>query len=153
MLIVSLLLVARSVQAEDAWWGRDKALHFGVSMLAPPGGYAAGAALFDRGEQGLLVGMAVGLGIGVAKEVYDIPGPGAASWRDLGWDVLGVATGTALTWAVDRLFFAPVRRQRASRPPLAERSDDQRMRAYQRALEQQLRSAFLELRKSQVPPR
>ncbi len=41
----------------------------------------------------------------MAKELYDAGRGSFFSFKDLTWDVLGTATGLALSWAVDRLFF------------------------------------------------
>ena len=47
------------------------------------------------------------LGLGIAKEVWDLSGHGDASWRDLTWDVVGTTTGVlvayAIDWAIGRL--------------------------------------------------
>lgn len=150
VVLVALLLAVPPVQAADPWWGRDKALHCGLSALAPPAGYAAGATLFADGERGLILGLSVGLGAGVAKELHDLTGRGTPSLRDLTWDMLGLASGAVLTWAMDRLFFAPAREQPPARPPV----EEGRLWSLQRALLRQLRSASLELRRaSQAPAR
>ena len=41
------------------------------------------------------------LGLGIAKEVWDLSGHGDASWRDLTWDVVGTTTGVLVAYAVD----------------------------------------------------
>ena len=45
----------------------------------------------------------VALGAGVGKELWDLNGPGDASWRDLTWDVIGTATGVLVASGVDWL--------------------------------------------------
>ena len=43
-LVAALVLCfAAEARAEDEWWGRDKALHFGVSGALAAGGYGANA--------------------------------------------------------------------------------------------------------------
>ncbi len=68
-------------------------------------GYA-GAGLFSQRE-GVRASAGAGLALaaGGAKEVYDRYAGGDASLRDLTWDVVGAATGTVLSWLVDRYIF------------------------------------------------
>ena len=114
-----LLLLAPSARAEitetparDDWLGRDKALHYSVSVGLAGAGYVGGAFLFDAPEARLLTGAGVALGAGVAKELYDAGRGSFFSWKDLTWDVLGTATGLAVSWTVDRLFFRPTPAER-----------------------------------------
>ena len=44
--------------------------------------------------------VAVALAAGAAKELWDVAGPGDASWRDFTWDVVGTATGVAVAFAI-----------------------------------------------------
>ena len=53
----------------------------------------------------LTTGAGLALAAGTAKEVYDRYSGGDASLRDLTWDVVGAATGTVLSWLVDRYLF------------------------------------------------
>jgi uncharacterized protein YfiM (DUF2279 family) len=46
-------------------------------------------------------GAALGLGAGVAKELFDLHTGGDPSWRDLAWDALGTATGLLVAYLVD----------------------------------------------------
>ncbi len=99
------LAVPKAARASDPdpWFGRDKALHFGVSGAIAAGGYAAGAALFDARGHALLFGGGVALAAGVGKEVLDAAGFGDPSFKDLAWDIAGTAVGLALAWSVDAL--------------------------------------------------
>lgn len=92
--------------SRDDWLGRDKALHFGVSVGLAGAGYAGGALLFDD-EPGArwLTGAGVSLTAGLGKELYDAGWGSGFSFKDLTWDVVGTATGLGLSWAVERLFF------------------------------------------------
>lgn len=101
-LVVALPSTARASDP-DPWFGRDKALHFGVSGAIAAGGYTAGAALFDARGHALLFGGGVALAAGIGKEVLDATGLGDPSFKDLAWDVAGTAVGLALAWAVDAL--------------------------------------------------
>jgi uncharacterized protein YfiM (DUF2279 family) len=56
------------------------------------------------------------VGVGAAKEVWDLDGHGDASWRDLTWDLIGATTGVlfslAVDWSIHRLFQPPAGRTR-----------------------------------------
>lgn len=125
VLCLSLLapLAARGevleVPSRDDWFGQDKALHFGVSAALAGAGYAGGALLFEEPRARWLTGSGVALGAGVAKELYDAGRGSFFSVKDLTWDVLGTATGLALSWTVDRLFF---QRQDSARTLALQRS-------------------------------
>jgi putative lipoprotein len=97
------------IPSRDDWFGQDKALHYGVSAGLAGAGYAGGALLFDEPGARWLTGAGLALGAGVGKEVYDAWRGSFFSFKDLTWDVLGTATGLALSWAIDRLFFHPGR--------------------------------------------
>jgi putative lipoprotein len=103
-------LLPTSAWASDAdpWFGRDKALHFGASALIANAGYGDAALATDDRRVRLGVGGGLALTAGVAKELWDLSGHGDASWRDLTWDVIGTATGLALSaaidWSLGRLF-------------------------------------------------
>ena len=99
----SAALLARSARAADPdpWFGRDKALHFGVSALLASGGYATTALATDDRRVRLAAGGAFAISLGIAKELWDLSGHGDASWRDLTWDAAGTLTGLAVAAAVD----------------------------------------------------
>lgn len=111
---VLLLLAsrARAQQAaapdEDPWFGHDKALHFAASASLAMVGYAGASLATDSRPTRVVVGASFALGLGVAKEVWDLTGHGDASWRDLTWDVVGTTTGVlvayAIDWAISRLW-------------------------------------------------
>jgi putative lipoprotein len=68
-------------------------------------GYA-GASVFSKHDitrLGTGTGLAIAAGLG--KEVYDMYAGGDASVRDLTWDVVGAATGTVVSWLIDRYLF------------------------------------------------
>jgi uncharacterized protein YfiM (DUF2279 family) len=108
---VSLFHGTPAVASEsDPWLGPDKPKHFAATFVLASGGYA-GASFFDerRGTR-LLVGGSLAMGVGVAKELWDLSGHGDPSWRDLTWDAFGTAAGLLTSWLVDRvvtLWFAP----------------------------------------------
>jgi putative lipoprotein len=103
LLPLAAALPARRARAADPdpWFGRDKALHFGVSALLASGGYGATALVTDDRRVRLAVGGGFAFSLGVAKELWDLSGHGDASWRDLTWDAVGTVTGLAVAAAVD----------------------------------------------------
>jgi putative lipoprotein len=110
MLAVAFTLRPTPARAQDDWFGRDKALHFGASFALAGAGYAGGAALSPEPVVRFGVGATVALGAGVAKEIYDRASGGDASLRDLTWDALGTATGLVTAWLVDRYLLSRPRR-------------------------------------------
>ncbi len=106
-LCLALLGFSRTAPAAppDPWWGRDKALHFTVSVGLGAGGYAGSALWLDERWQRALAGAGFSLTLGAGKELYDLMGHGDASWRDFTWDVVGTAVGVGLAWLVDLALF------------------------------------------------
>lgn len=94
----------------DAWFGPDKALHFGVSAGLAAVAYAGSSLVFEDRSARLMTGAGVALTIGVAKELNDLAGHGDPSWKDLTWDVIGTATGLAIAYVVDRFVITPAAR-------------------------------------------
>jgi putative lipoprotein len=92
-------------QTEDPWWGRDRALHFGVAASLSGGGYALSALVFSHPGERALAGAAVAGGESVAKELWDLSGHGDPSWRDLAWDGIGTAAGIGVALALDLWVF------------------------------------------------
>ena len=99
--------VARTARAEEALWGPDKALHFGVGIAIGGGGYALSVPLLDARWQRAAVGGGAVVGAGLAKEGWDALGHGDPSGVDLAWDLAGGALGVGLALAVDRLVRGP----------------------------------------------
>jgi uncharacterized protein YfiM (DUF2279 family) len=89
----------------DPWFARDKALHYGASFTLALGGYALGGQLTPREPPRLAAGALLSLSLGVGKEIADRYTGGHPSWRDLGWDVLGTASGLTVAWLLDRYVF------------------------------------------------
>jgi len=90
-------------RGSDAWFGRDKLLHFVASAVVQGAAYTA----FHRGarytvavERASLVTVAVGVG----KELYDWRHPARhdASWRDLAWDGVGGVAATIVARQAER---------------------------------------------------
>ena len=87
----------------DPWFGRDKALHFGLSAVLGAAGYAAASPWLATKSERALAGGAFSLTLGAGKELWDLSGHGDASFRDFTWDVVGTAVGLALAVGVDAL--------------------------------------------------
>ena len=103
--------------AADPWWGRDKALHLGVSTGLAAAGYGVSSLWLDRAWQRAGVGAAFSLTLGVGKEVADWAGYGQPSYKDLLYDVAGTALGVTLAYLVD------LATGTGSEPERAERQD------------------------------
>ncbi|AKU90409.1 Putative lipoprotein [Vulgatibacter incomptus] len=106
-IFLSMALVPASARASDPdpWFGHDKFLHFSVSNGLAAGGYAVSSLFWEGRTERLIAGGSFSLALGAAKELYDMTGRGDPSWRDFTWDVIGTATGLALAWGIDELFF------------------------------------------------
>lgn len=107
-LVLTSLLAPRPAAAAadpDPWLGRDKALHFSACFMAAGDGYATAAVLSKRDSHRLAAGFGFAVVVGAGKEMLDRADGGDASWRDLTWDVVGAATGAAISWLIDRYLF------------------------------------------------
>ena len=102
-LISSLFCGHAQASDADPWFGRDKALHFGLSLGLAASGYAAASPFLESRSERALVGAGFSLTLGASKELWDLAGHGDPSWRDFTWDVIGTATGIALALGVDAL--------------------------------------------------
>ena len=99
-----------SPASADEWWGEDKLLHFGVSMLLASGGYAASSLVLEEPWQRALAGGAFSLSLGIAKESLDLAGHGDPSWKDLTWDGAGTVVGVGFCFTLDAAFLTPASR-------------------------------------------
>ncbi len=91
----------------DAWFGHDKALHFGASFAIAATGYGIGVASTDERWTGVLLGGGMALGLGAGKEVFDAAGLGTPSWRDFTWDCVGAVLGLGVSFAFDAALRGP----------------------------------------------
>ena len=80
-------------------------MHFSSCLLISADGYAASSLATRAPAVRLATGAGVAIAAGAAKEVYDRYSGGDASLRDLTWDVVGAATGSVLSWLIDRYLF------------------------------------------------
>jgi putative lipoprotein len=104
---LAVWLNAAPASAADDWWGEDKLLHFGVSMLLASGGYAASSFVLEEPWQRALAGGALSLSLGIAKESFDLAGHGDPSWKDLTWDGAGTLVGVGFCFSLDAAFLTP----------------------------------------------
>jgi len=95
---------ARAAES-DAWLGKDKALHFTVSIGLGSGGYAASALWAPERWQRAAAGAGFSLTLGAGKELFDLAGNGDPSWRDFTWDIAGTAVGVGVAYLLDLAFF------------------------------------------------
>ncbi len=109
MILALCLPMTAAAADDDPWFGRDKALHFGLSAALAGTGYAGGALLFPGHRSApFLTGAGLALGLGVGKELVDHLSGRRFSMRDLAWDVAGTAVGLVVAWAVDTLIVRPL---------------------------------------------
>jgi putative lipoprotein len=113
------LACAAPAAAQDDWLGRDKALHFGVSLAISASAYGVSALWLERPGWRALAGASTALAAGAAKELWDAAGHGDASGKDFAWDVVGSATGVGLALAVDFMVQRWGRRRAAAEPTIA----------------------------------
>lgn len=87
----------------DAWFARDKLLHFAVSAAVQGVAYTA---FHEHARYTVAVQRAslVTATVGVGKELYDWRHPARhdASWRDLAWDGIGGAAATVVARQTSR---------------------------------------------------
>jgi putative lipoprotein len=102
--LLALLAVPSRARAEDAWVGRDKALHFGVSAAIAAAGYGLSASWIDRPGYRLLAGSSLALAAGAGKEIWDAAGHGDPSLKDFTWDLVGTFTGAGFALGIDCLW-------------------------------------------------
>ena len=98
LLIVALHGGAQPQPPLDRWFAEDKLKHFAVSFVITS--VSASAARFagvDR-HSSVLIGVGAGAAAGLAKEISDArpTSPGTFSYRDIIWDIAGVAAATAV---------------------------------------------------------
>jgi putative lipoprotein len=99
--VLALLTFARPARADDEWLGRDKALHFGVSVALSAGGYAGSSLFLEKPWQRALAGSLFSLSIGAGKEGFDALTGGDASFKDFAWDAAGTFVGAGVAFSVD----------------------------------------------------
>lgn len=101
--LLAVVAATRPAQAADPdpWFGRDKALHFGVSAAIASGTYAVMTTQYRARYPPLLIAGGLTLAIGGAKEGLDALGFGDPSWKDFTWDVIGTVVGLGVAWGLD----------------------------------------------------
>ncbi len=100
--------------AGDPWWGRDKALHLGLSAGLAAAGYGVSSIWFDPAWQRASAGAAFALTIGAGKELADWAGYGDPSYKDMLYDLAGTSLGVMLAYLVDLAIGAGSEPERAA---------------------------------------
>ena len=85
----------------DPWFGRDKALHFGVSAGVAGAGYGLSALGTPDIRIRIAFGAGAGVVVGAMKELIDLTGVGDPSWKDFAWDVIGTVVGVGIAVSID----------------------------------------------------
>jgi putative lipoprotein len=104
--VFALLAPPRSARADDEWLGRDKALHFGVSVALSAGGYAGSSLFLEKPWQRALAGSLFSLSVGAGKEGLDALTGGDPSFKDFAWDAAGTLVGAGVAFSVDVAWLA-----------------------------------------------
>ena len=100
--VLAALLLPAAAQA-DPWWGRDKALHLGVSLTL---GAATYGTLWGLGDDGPWTRLALSGSIamlpGLAKEIYDDGQPSNSfSGKDMLYNGVGALLGCGLMLSLE----------------------------------------------------
>lgn len=82
-----LVCLSFRFQTDDSWLGADKVKHFATSYVL----YVAGETQYDR-----RTGFTISIGAGLGKEIYDGFFRRGFSYKDLLWDIAGVAAAYLL---------------------------------------------------------
>jgi putative lipoprotein len=99
--VLALVALPRAARADDDWLGRDKALHFGVSVAISAGAYAGSSLIFEKPWERALAASLFSLGVGAGKEGFDALSGGDASFKDFAWDAAGTLVGTSIAFSID----------------------------------------------------
>jgi len=102
MLIVILLLplftgCANTLgSSDDAWFGQDKALHFGCAAIIGTGGSLIAKHPYKASDTtATVIGFTCAMGMGTWKEWYDLRVKRTYwSWKDFFWDAIGAIAGS-----------------------------------------------------------
>jgi putative lipoprotein len=89
-------------RADDAFFGADKSLHFSISAAAALTCEVALNSFELPAPLHYPLALALPLGLGFAKELFDYARGGQASRADLTWDILGVATGLLVAFVLEK---------------------------------------------------
>jgi putative lipoprotein len=102
--VLVILATGNDARADgDEWLGRDKAIHFDLSLAMASGAYGLTSLKLDPMWQRAAVGAGFALAMGAGKELVDLAGSGDPSWKDFAWDAIGVAVGVGIALAIDAL--------------------------------------------------
>lgn len=96
VLLATLLSTQPSLASRDGWFGVDKVKHFFMSAFIQSVTFAALETAGADRSSALAGASGVTVGMGLAKEWYDMRSGGAFSFRDLGWGVAGGAAASLI---------------------------------------------------------
>lgn len=94
-------------RADDAFFGADKSLHFSISAAAALTCELALDSFELPAPLHYPLALALPLGLGFGKELFDYARGGQASRADLTWDILGVATGLLVAFVLEKWLIGP----------------------------------------------
>ena len=86
--------------APDAWLGRDKFDHVFVSAMLSSSAYLGLKVSSNEERAAFVSSLGMTIGVGAAKEIFDMVHPGHPSWKDLTADVLGAMAGALIARAL-----------------------------------------------------
>ena len=81
----------------DRWLAADKMKHFFMAAFVQSASFSAMRATGMSKSSSLLGATALTAGVSVGKEIHDQRSGGVVSYKDLTWDVAGMAAGAALS--------------------------------------------------------
>lgn len=84
---------AQATVARDSWFGGDKIKHFFISAFATSVAYSALQAAGANRTTAMTGAIGASIGLGVARELYNLRTTRTFSYKDLTWDAIG--TGSA----------------------------------------------------------
>jgi hypothetical protein len=92
--LILLVLLGPAQACTSTEWNSDhKKVHFGGEALVT----LIGAQV----TQSMPAGIAIGVGVGLAREIYKVHHGGQCEWSSMAWDAAGIALGaTAAHWLV-----------------------------------------------------
>lgn len=99
--LIATFIATEAEASEDKWFGNDKYLHGGVSVVVAASAYGGAALLTGDRNWRAVSGMGAVVLVGGAKEFWDMSNRGDPSFRDFAWDVGGGLVGVGVSLLVD----------------------------------------------------
>ena len=108
LVVVAVCVLCPPAQAQESWFGWDKAAHLGAGVALSTAGYAVGTYAFDSRWAGVALGTGSALAAAGLKEGLDAAGLGQPSYRDFVWSVVGTGLGIGLSVTFDFALRGPL---------------------------------------------